>query len=66
MISNVNLRLEFLNKAVKVADWRTKRLVSPQIIFSEIRKKCTLNKLFEYFTKKKRLDGKTHLDMLKI
>ena len=31
--------VEFLNKAVEVTDWRTKRLVSPKIILGEIRKK---------------------------
>ena len=45
--------VEFLNKAVEVTDWRTKRLVSPQGILSEIRKNLTLSKLLEYFNKKK-------------
>ena len=44
--------VEFLNKAVEVTDWRTKRLVLPLVILSENQKKCTLNKLLEYFTKK--------------
>ena len=60
--------VEFLNKAVEVTDWRTKRLVSPSIILSENRKKWTLNKLLDYFTEKKKLiwlDDKTQLDMLK-
>ena len=50
--------VEFLNKAVEVTDWRTKRLVSPQGILSEIRKKSTLSKLLEYFKKKKKLVGR--------
>ena len=51
-ISNVNLKIvEFLNKAVEVTE--VQRLVSPQIILSEIQKKCTLIKKLEYFSKKK-------------
>ena len=51
--------VEFLNKAVEVTDWRTKRLVSPQGILSEIRKKRTLSKLLEYFNKTKKKSGRT-------
>ena len=51
--------VEFLNKAVEVTDWRTKRLVSPLGILSEIRKICTLNKLLDILTKKNKKSGWT-------